>query len=285
MNFKIVTGLSGAGRSQAMKAFEDRGYYCIDNLPPQLFTTFADLCETNRDDINNVALVIDTRGGTFFENLFQGLERLKERGHFVEIIFLETKEEILIKRFKEARRSHPMNPDGGLLEGIELEKEKLKAVRAKSDYVIDTSYYNLSEFKQRLSTIVDEETNEKSMSVYIKSFGFKKGIPIDADFVFDTRFLPNPYYIEELRHMTGNDKKIRDYVMGFDVSQAYFKHILDMVDFVIPQCAKEGRSQLILGIGCTGGHHRSVTFSVLLEKELKSQGINVKVHHRELDKI
>lgn len=285
MNFKIVTGLSGAGRSQAMKAFEDKGYYCIDNLPPQLFTTFADLCETNGDDINNVALVIDTRGGAFFENLFQGLERLKERGHFVEIIFLETKEEILIKRFKEARRSHPMNPDGGLLEGIELERERLKEVRAKSDYVIDTSYYNLSEFKQKLSSILAEEVNDKTMSVYIKSFGFKKGIPIDADFVFDTRFLPNPYYIEDLRHMTGEDQKIRDYVMGFDVSQAYFEHISKLIQFAIPQCIKEGRSQLIVGIGCTGGHHRSVTFSVLLERALKAEGFNVKIHHRELDKI
>jgi len=285
MNFKIVTGLSGAGRSQAMKAFEDRGYYCIDNLPPQLFTTFAELCETNRDDINNVALVIDTRGGAFFENLFQGLERLRERGHHVEIIFLETKEEILVKRFKEARRSHPMNPDGGLLEGIALEKKKLKEVREKSNYVIDTSHLNLSEFKQKLSGILDEENHEIAMNVYIKSFGFKKGIPIDADFVFDTRFLPNPYYIEDLRHLTGNDQVIREYVMGFDVSKKYFKHIEDMVSFVIPQCMKEGRSQLIVGIGCTGGHHRSVTFSILLENALKAKGFNVKVHHRELDKI
>ncbi|MBN2897132.1 MAG: RNase adapter RapZ [Clostridia bacterium] len=285
MNFKIVTGLSGAGRSQAMKAFEDRGYYCIDNLPPQLFSTFADLCEANRDDISNVALVIDTRGGVFFEDLFQGLERLRERGHSVEIIFLETKEEILIKRFKEARRSHPMNPQGGLLEGIELEKKKLKEVREKSDYVIDTSYYNLSEFKQKLSSILDEVAPVDGMSIYIKSFGFKKGIPIDADMVFDTRFLPNPYYIEELRHLTGNDQEIRDYVMSSDVSQKYFNHICDMVKFIIPQCMKEGRSQLIVGIGCTGGHHRSVTFAVLLERELKSLGFNVKVHHRELDKI
>lgn len=284
MNFKIVTGLSGAGRSQAMKAFEDRGYYCVDNLPPQLFPTFAELCETNRDDINNVALVIDTRGGAFFENLFIGLERLKERGHFVEIIFLETKDEVLIKRFKEARRSHPMNPDGGLLEGIAIEKDKLKEVRQKSDYIIDTSHLNLSEFKQKLSAILDDESNEVAMNVYIKSFGFKKGIPIDADMVFDTRFLPNPYYIEDLRHLTGNDQVIRDYVMGFDVSKDYFKHIESMVSFMIPQCMKEGRSQLILGIGCTGGHHRSVTFSILLENALKAKGYTVNIHHRELDK-
>lgn len=283
MNFKIVTGLSGAGRSQAMKAFEDRGYYCIDNLPPQLFTTFAELCETNGDDINNVALVIDTRGGTFFESLFTGLERLKERGHFVEIIFLETKDEVLIKRFKEARRSHPMNPDGGLLEGIALEKKKLKEVREHADYIIDTSHLNLSEFKQKLSGILDDEHHELTMNVYIKSFGFKKGIPIDADMVFDTRFLPNPYYIEELRHLTGNDQVIRDYVMGFDVSKAYFDHIEKMVSFMVPQCIKEGRSQLILGIGCTGGHHRSVTFAVLLESALKAKGYSVKLNHRELD--
>lgn len=285
MNFKIITGLSGAGRSQAMKAFEDRGYYCIDNLPPQLFTTFAELCETNHDDINNVALVIDSRGGAFFESLFLGLERLKERGHFVEIIFLETKDEILIKRFKEARRSHPMNPEGGLLEGIAFEKKKLKEVREKSDYVIDTSYFNISEFKQKLASILDDENNEATMNVYIKSFGFKKGIPIDADMVFDTRFLPNPYYIEELRHLTGKDQVIRNYVMGFEASQAYFKSVKEMVEFLIPQCIKEGRSQLIIGIGCTGGHHRSVTFTVLLERALKESGFDVKVHHRELDKI
>lgn len=283
MNFKIVTGLSGAGRSQAMKAFEDRGYYCIDNLPPQLFTTFAELCETNRDDINNVALVIDTRGGAFFENLFQGLERLRDRGHFVEIIFLETKDEILVKRFKEARRSHPMNPDGGLLEGIALERERLKEVLAKSNYIIDTSYFNISEFKQKLSEILDDEQQEASMNIYIKSFGFKKGIPIDADMVFDTRFLPNPYYIEKLRHMTGLDQVIRDYVMGFEVSKEYFEHIQRTVEFIIPQCIKEGRSQLIIGIGCTGGHHRSVTFTVLLEKALRAKGLHAQVHHRELE--
>lgn len=283
MNFKIVTGLSGAGRSQAMKAFEDRGYYCIDNLPPQLFTTFAELCETNGNDINNVALVIDTRGGTFFESLFTGLERLKERSHFVEIIFLETKDEVLIKRFKEARRSHPMNPNGGLLEGIALERNKLKEVRGHADYIIDTSNLNLSEFKQKLSGILDDEHRDLSMNIYIKSFGFKKGIPIDADMVFDTRFLPNPYYIEELRHLTGNDQVIRDYVMGFDVSQTYFEYMEQMVSFMVPQCIKEGRSQLIIGIGCTGGHHRSVTFSVLLENALNAKGYNVKINHRELD--
>lgn len=283
MNFKIVTGLSGAGRSQAMKAFEDRGYYCIDNLPPQLFPTFAELCETNRDDINNVALVIDTRGGAFFENLFSGLERLRDRGHFVEIIFLETKDEILVKRFKEARRSHPMNPDGGLLEGIAFERERLKEVRAKSNYIIDTSYFNISEFKQKLSEILDDEQQEASMNIYIKSFGFKKGIPIDADMVFDTRFLPNPYYIEKLRHLTGLDQVIRDYVMGFEVSKDYFEHIQRTVEFIIPQCMKEGRSQLIIGIGCTGGHHRSVTFTVLLEKALRAKGLQAQVHHRELE--
>lgn len=285
MNFKIVTGLSGAGKSQAIKAFEDNGYYCVDNLPPQLFEKFAELFENSLEGINNIAMGIDIRGGEFFENIFVGLQNLKSAGHDIKIIYLEADDESLVKRFKETRRSHPMSQDKGILEGIVREREKMKFVRDKADYIIDTSNLNISEFKQKLAVILEDGGDSKLLKLYIKSFGFKNGIPLDADMVFDTRFLPNPYYVKELKKFTGNDKVIRDYVMSFDESIIYYKKIKDMIKFMIPLCEKEGRNQLIIAIGCTGGHHRSVTFANELNKDLSSEGFNVKMHHREIDKI
>jgi len=285
MNFKIVTGLSGAGKSQAIKAFEDKGYYCVDNLPPQLFEKFAELFESSIDGINNIAMGIDIRGGEFFENIFMGLENLKIGGHDVKIIYLEADDATLVKRFKETRRSHPMAQDRGILEGIEKEKEKMKFIRKKADYIINTSNLNISEFKQQLNIILEEDNDSKSLRIYIKSFGFKNGIPLDADMVFDTRFLPNPYYVRELKKFTGNDIVIREYVMSFEESREYYHKIKDIIKFMVPLCDKEGRNQLIIAIGCTGGHHRSVTFANELSRELSSEGFNVKLHHREIDKI
>ena len=285
MNFKIVTGLSGAGKSQAIKAFEDKGYYCVDNLPPQLFEKFAELFENSLDGINNIAMGIDIRGGEFFENIFIGLENLKSGGHDVKILYLEADAETLVKRFKESRRSHPMAQDKGILEGIVKERDKMKFVREKADYIINTSNLNISEFKQRLNIILEEDNDSKSLRLYIKSFGFKNGIPLDADMVFDTRFLPNPYYVKDLKKFTGNDKVIREYVMSFDESREYYDKIKDIIKFMLPLCDKEGRNQLIVGVGCTGGHHRSVTFANLLYEELSLEGLIVKIHHREIDKI
>jgi UPF0042 nucleotide-binding protein len=285
MNFKIVTGLSGAGKSQAIKAFEDKGYYCVDNLPPQLFEKFAELFENSLDGINNIAMGIDIRGGEFFENIFMGLENLKIGGHDVKIIYLEADDPTLVKRFKESRRSHPMAQDRGILEGIAKEKEKMKFIREKADYIINTSNLNISEFKQRLNIILEENNDSKSLRIYIKSFGFKNGIPLDADMVFDTRFLPNPYYVRELKKFTGNDAVIREYVMSFEESREYYHKIKNIIKFMVPFCDKEGRNQLIIAIGCTGGHHRSVTFANELSRELSSEGFNVKLHHREIDKI
>lgn len=283
MDIKIITGLSGAGKSLAMNTLEDQGYYCVDNLPPVLIGRFAELCESNLEEISKVALVVDIRGGIFFEDLFTSLGKLVSKGHTYEVFFFEASDAILIKRFKETRRSHPLNPEGSIAEGIEIEKKKLHELKSVSDYVIDTSGLTIGQFRQKFLEILSTHKDANRMTVNVQSFGFKKGIPLDADFVFDVRFLPNPYYVEELRAYTGNEKIIQDYVMKSDKSQAMLKHIQELVEFVVPSCANEGRSNLIIAIGCTGGHHRSVTLANLLTQNLTKKGHKAFVYHRDID--
>ncbi len=282
MELVIITGMSGAGRSQAMKVLEDFDYYCVDNLPPVLIHQFVDLCDRNTEDIRKLALVTDIRGGIFFEDLVQEMENLKTNGLNFKLLFLDSSDKVLIKRFKEARRSHPMNPKGSIEDGIGEEREKLSKLRDMADTIIDTSGYNLSQFKNEMSKIFREDTETSNMSISIMSFGFKKGIPLDADFVFDARFLPNPFYIEELRSQTGNDKPVQDYVMSFDESHDFYNQIVNMVNTVLPLCEKEGRAQLIIAVGCTGGQHRSVTLSNRLFHELKDHKYTVGITHREI---
>jgi len=282
MELVIITGMSGAGRSQAMKVLEDFGYYCIDNLPPVLVHQFVSLCDQNTEDIKKLALVTDIRGGVFFEDLEKELKVLKASGVNYKLLFLDSSDKVLIKRFKEARRSHPMNPTGSIEDGISLERERLSKLREVADTIIDTSGYNLSQFKNEMSKIFREDSETSSMSISIMSFGFKKGIPLDADFVFDARFLPNPFYVEELRIQTGNDKPVQEYVMSFQESHDFYNQILSMVNTVLPLCEKEGRAQLIIAIGCTGGHHRSVTLSNRLFEELKGHNYTVGVSHRDI---
>jgi UPF0042 nucleotide-binding protein len=283
IRYVIVTGLSGAGRSQAMKSFEDMGWYCVDNMPPALIPQFAELVKNQSEPIERAALVTDIRGGRFFDDLENGIEGLKQSGALVQILFLEASTPELIKRFKETRRTHPINPTGSIEAGIEMERERLEAIRAKADKIIDTTQKTIAQLRTEIQKAFEPEEIEDSISVSIQTFGFKRGIPLDADLVFDVRMLPNPFYIAELRSLTGNDLAVQDYVMKFQDSLSYYERLLDMVEFLIPLCIKEKRPQLVVAIGCTGGQHRSVTFGNLLARTLKDRGRTVAVYHRELD--
>lgn len=282
MKLVLITGLSGAGRSQAMKAMEDIGYYCIDNLPPVLVPKFVELCSKNMDSFSKVALVADIRGGKFFDDLDESIDFLRKSGYSFEMIFLETNDQVLIKRFKESRRSHPLLPDGSIEDGINLERQKLQYLRDMADRIIDTSNMNISQLRKELNRIYLEGIDTGNMTISVVSFGFKKGIPMEADLVFDVRVLPNPYYIDDLKYRTGNEESVQDYVMKFPESIKYFEKIVNMVEFLIPQCIKEGRSQFVIAIGCTGGQHRSVTFANKLYEYLDKNNHRVGVTHREI---
>ncbi|MDK2917913.1 MAG: RNase adapter protein RapZ [Candidatus Petromonas sp.] len=285
MKFVIITGLSGAGKSQAVKCMEDLGFYCVDNLPPVLIPKFAELCFNSNGEIQKIALVIDIRGGRFFNELFERLGEIKKEGYKYEILFLEASDESLIKRFKETRRMHPLSPEGRIIDGINAEREKLEELREKADKVINTSDMTPGELKEEIKKIYLEGSGSDNIIISILSFGFKKGIPLDADLVFDVRFLPNPHYIEELKDFTGNDKKIRDYVMKWPESIEFVKKLNEMIDFLIPYYEREGKFQLVIAIGCTGGKHRSVTVANILYEYLKDKGHRVRINHRDVPKI
>ncbi len=282
MKIVIITGLSGAGKSEVLNMLEDRGYYCMDNLPPALLLDFVKLCEKAQEVINKVAIVLDIRSGKFFTDLFKNLDILKERGFNYEILFLESSDKILIKRFKELRRPHPLNLDGSIIDGIHKEREILKQVEAKADYIIDTSELSKSVLQKEVLDIFFEGKKSKNVTISIISFGFKRGIPLDVDLLFDVRFLPNPYYIEELREFTGNDKKVQNYVMQWKEAQIFFEKLRDMIEFLIPYYTKEGKTQLIVGIGCTGGKHRSVTIANKLYEYLTEQNFRTTIEHRDI---
>ncbi|QUH18717.1 RNase adapter RapZ [Alkaliphilus sp. B6464] len=281
MRFVIITGLSGAGKSQAVKYLEDFGFYCIDNLPPTLIPKFAELCHQSQGALDKVALVIDIRGGMFFDDLFTSLESLEALGYKYEILFLDASDNALIKRFKETRRNHPLSGDGSISKGIALEREKLKELKARASNIIDTTNLRPAQLKDELTNIYVEGNESNNLIISIVSFGFKHGIPLDADLVFDVRFLPNPFYIEELRNFTGNDTKVREYVMNSPVSVEFSNKLNDMINFLIPQYIKEGKNQLVIAIGCTGGMHRSVTIAHVLHNYLKEKGYRVLMNHRD----
>lgn len=282
MDFVIVSGLSGAGKSQAKKVLEDMDFYCVDNLPPSLIPQFVDLAQSNTENLNKVGLVCDIRGGKFFMDLNTSLEYLESLDIDYKILFFEASTEVLIKRFKETRRSHPLNPDGRIEDCIEEERQMLEDLRDRADLIVDTSGLTLGQLKQSINVAFEERLQQRELLVQVMSFGFKRGIPRDADMVFDARFLPNPYYLESLRFKSGNDQEVRDYVMQFPDALTYFEHITKTVTFITPLCKKEGRSQLVVAIGCTGGQHRSVTFANNLYEYLKVRDYNVKVTHRDV---
>ena len=283
MRFIIVTGLSGAGKSEATNALEDMGYFCVDNLPPKLIKKFAEVCKQSQGSIDKVALVMDIRGGIFFDDLFESLSELSREQFRYEILFLDTSDEVLVKRFKEKRRSHPLAPGGRVITGIELERQKLREVKDKADVIIDTSKYAIKDLREEMARkFGDKEMPEKQMAINILSFGFKYGIPVDSDLVFDVRFIPNPFYIPELKPFSGNDEPVKKYVMDKIETQTFLEKANDMFEFLIPNYQKEGKRQLIISIGCTGGRHRSVAIANSIYETLHSNNHDVYVEHRDI---
>ena len=283
MRFIIVTGLSGAGKSEATKSLEDMGYFCVDNLPPTLITKFAEVCSQSNGKIDKVALVIDIRGGVFFNDLFQSLKELEKQQFKYEILFLDASDEVLVKRFKEKRRSHPLSGGGRVITGIELERNKLREVKDKSNIIIDTSKYKIGDLREEMTKYFgDEKIPEKQMSITVLSFGFKYGIPVDSDLVFDVRFIPNPFYIPELKPFSGLDAPVRDYVLGQDETKEFLGKLTDMLEFLIPNYKKEGKRQLIIAIGCTGGRHRSVAIANEIYQNLHEKNYDVYIEHRDI---
>ena len=285
MKFVIVTGMSGAGKSTALKMLEDMGFYCVDNLPIPLIGKFAELAGSRRGEKSRAALGIDIRSGESLEELGAILKEWDESRFPYEILFLDAGDEVLIKRYKETRRSHPLAGLDRLDRGIEKERRKLAFLKKRADYILDTSMLLTKELRIELEKIFISNEDYRSLYVTVLSFGFKYGIPNDADLVFDVRFLPNPYYIEELRPMSGNDQPVRDYVMNNDTAKQFLTKLTDMVEFLIPNYISEGKTQLVIGIGCTGGKHRSVTLANELYEALKkTDSYGVRIEHRDIGK-
>lgn len=281
MELLVITGMSGAGKSKAMNVLEDMGYYCMDNLPPALLTNFAELCLESKEEIDKVAVVVDIRSGEFFDHLFKGLQGLNDMGINHRILFLNAKPEILVKRFKELRRPHPLNPEGSIIEGIEEERKLLYDIKRRADHIIDTSNLTLGMLKEEISQIILQGEDPRAISVSIISFGFKNGTLLDGDLIFDVRFIPNPYYIPELKEYNGADESVKDYVLKWPQTKIFIDKTVDMLEFLIPHYTVEGKTQLIVGIGCTGGRHRSVAISNEIGSILRKDGYRVSVEHRD----
>lgn len=284
MRFVIVTGMSGAGKSTTLRTLEDIGYFCVDNLPIQLIMRFAEIAYASDNDINNVAIGVDIRSGVYLEQLSECLRALKESKYNYEILFLDSNDDVLIKRYKETRRNHPLARNGRVEDGIKLERSRIAFLRKEADYIIDTTSLLTRELKAELDKIFIENAEYNNFIVSIVSFGFKYGIPRDADLVFDVRFLPNPYYNLELRPLTGNDEAIQDFVMQYDEAKEFMNKIVDLLEFLIPNYIKEGKNGLVIGIGCTGGKHRSVTLANGIYKEMETLPYSVRIYHRDIEK-
>jgi len=283
MRFVVVTGMSGGGKSTALKMLEDAGFYCVDNLPVSLIEKFVELISLPGSEIDKVGLGLDVRSDQSFEEATKVLTNLKDKGYTFEILFMDASEKALIKRYKETRRMHPLALDGRVEDGVRLERKVLENIRRQADYVIDTTQLLTRELKEELDRIFVKNEEYTSLMVTILSFGFKHGIPVDADLVFDVRFLPNPFYIDELKQKTGNDREVQDYVMSFREAGEFLDKLDDMVRFLMPNYVKEGKNSLVIAIGCTGGKHRSVTLANELHKKMKTDGqYSVKLYHRDV---
>ncbi len=282
MKFIIVTGMSGAGKSTVLNFLEDDGYFCVDNLPPALLPKFVEICQNPESNLNQVAIGLDVRGIKYFDKLYVELEKFMDDRKDFEIFFLESSDEVLVKRYKETRRKHPLEEaDERLIDSIKKERKQLKKMREVSDKIIDTSKLLTRDLRDAIYKLTRDGANYNNLTVTILSFGFKYGIPSDADLVFDVRFIPNPYYKPELRALTGNDKKIQDFVMDFDVSKQFLDQLVKMLEFLIPNYVKEGKNNLIIAIGCTGGKHRSVTLANELYKKISTDNSTVYCEHRD----
>ncbi|MBR2949109.1 MAG: RNase adapter RapZ [Lachnospiraceae bacterium] len=285
MRFVIVTGMSGGGKSTTMRMLEDMGFYCVDNLPVPLIEKFMELFTAPNMEISKVALGLDVRTDQSFSQAHQILRTMRQNGFIFEVLFMDASNEVILKRYKETRRVHPLQSDEVLRveDGIARERDILKQMKKDADYVIDTSKLLTRELKEELDRIFVKNEEYNSLMVNIVSFGFKHGILSDADLVFDVRFLPNPYYIDELKYLTGNDRGVQDYVMNCPESEAFLDKLTDMLEFLIPNYIKEGKYQLVIGIGCTGGKHRSVTLANELYRRLKNRGgYGLSLSHRDI---
>lgn len=285
MQFVIVTGLSGSGKSCAMNVLEDIGFYCIDNMPPQLISKFADICMHSGGKLEQVAIAVDIRSGDMFYELSSVCETMRNKGLDIKILYLESSDEVVMKRYKETRRMHPLNSEfnGCLPKAVEFERKQLNPIREIANYYIDTSHLSTSQLKEQITNIFLENASD-SMIIKVMSFGFKYGTSSEADLVFDVRCLPNPYYIPELKQHTGCEDCVRDYVMQFEQSQILLEKLKDLSDFLIPLYIKEGKSQLVVAFGCTGGKHRSVTFAELFADYMAKKGMRVHKTHRDITK-
>lgn len=285
MRFVIVTGMSGAGKSTALKMLEDMGYFCVDNLPIPLMPKFAEMLAVPGSEIDKAALGVDIRGGQAFNGLEENLHQIDGMGIHYEILFLDAGDDVLVKRYKETRRQHPLGGNGHIDRGIAREREKIGFLKMKAKYILDTSKMLTRELRIELEKIFVEGKDFKNLYITVMSFGFKYGIPQDADLVFDVRFLPNPYYIEELRPKTGNDSEVQDYVMDNEKARGFLSRLTDMIDFLVPNYILEGKNQLVIAIGCTGGKHRSVTLANELYHFLEPKGnYGVRIEHRDIGK-
>ena len=282
----VVTGMSGAGKSTALKMLEDAGYFCVDNLPALLVPKLGELLVVPGTELNKIALGMDIRSGQGIEDLKQSLDALDRMGIKYEVLFLEASDETLVKRYKETRRSHPLAAGGRVDDGIRREREQMAFLKKRADYLVDTSRMLTRELRAELHKIFVENQAFKNLYITVLSFGFKYGIPGDADLVFDVRFLPNPYYIEELRPKSGNDPEVRDYVMANDTARQFLEKLTDMIRFLIPNYVSEGKTQLVIAIGCTGGKHRSVTLANALYGELakEEKDYGIRIEHRDIGK-
>ena len=282
MRFVVVTGMSGGGKLTAIRFLEDMGYYCVDNLPVRLIDPFMELVSAPGSDIDKVVLGLDVRADKSFDNVEQVLAALRKKGYKYEILFMDASDEVLIKRYKETRRQHPVCPSGRVEEGIARERKILEQIKSDADYVIDTLGLLTRVLKEELIRIFVKNEDYNSLMISVMSFGFKNGIPADADLVFDVRFLPNPFYVESLKKLTGNDAPVKDFVMSFPEAGQFMDKLVDMITFLIPGYVKEGKNQLVIGIGCTGGQHRSVTIANALAERLRGGDYGINLYHRDI---
>ncbi len=280
----VITGLSGSGKSTAIRALEDIGFFCVDNLPPALLPKFIELCEASSGEFSKVAMVMDVRGGTFLKEYPDIFKDLREKGQKIKILFLESSDEILIRRFKETRRQHPLEKKGLVLEGIKEERDKLSGLRMLASEIIDSSSFTVHQLRELITQFFVEFPEERRMTIILTSFGYKFGIPYDVDMVMDVRFLPNPFFVSELRNLSGNDEVVYKYVMKNEVAESFRKKFIALINFLIPQYEREGKTYLNIGVGCTGGQHRSVAVINCLKKHLLKKKYQLRIVHRDLEK-
>lgn len=281
MKFVIITGQSGAGKSSVLNIFEDLDYYVMDNLPPQIMSNFVELAQKSNEEINKVAIGVDIRGGSFLASLRSAIETLEEQKIDVSILFLEASDETLVRRYKELRRPHPLDKAGNIFDGIIREKKILEPIKEIADFVLDTSKFNLGQLKEAVDSLYFKGSDEKNFLISISSFGYKNGIQLDADLVFDARFIPNPFYIEELKSLSGLDDQVKEYVFQFPETKIFVDKLLDLIEYLLPFYIKEGKRMLVIAIGCTGGKHRSVAIAEELSKRLETSSEAIIVHHRD----